>query len=147
MLGKVRFSMNNIERALEIALDAHEGQVDKAGEPYIKHPIRVMQSVESEEEKVVALLHDVVEDSTVSFEDLERRFSDEIVDAVRGVTKKDDESYSDFIERAKENEISREVKKADIRDNLDASRLGELDEEDMKRMEKYRRSLEVLRDE
>jgi guanosine-3',5'-bis(diphosphate) 3'-pyrophosphohydrolase len=139
--------MNNIEKAMQVALNAHNSQTDKAGEPYIKHPIRVMQSVESEEEKVVALLHDVVEDSTVSFEDLERRFSDEIVDAVRGVTKKDDESYSDFIERAKENEISREVKKADIRDNLDASRLGELDEEDMKRMEKYRRSLEVLRDE
>lgn len=137
--------MKDIEMAMQVALNAHNSQTDKAGEAYIKHPIRVMQDVETEEEKVVALLHDVVEDSTVSFEDLERRFSDEIVDAVRGMTKKDDESYSEFIERAKENEIAREVKKADIRDNLDASRLGRLDEEDIKRMEKYSRSLEVLK--
>lgn len=136
--------MKDIEKAMQVALNAHNSQTDKAGEAYIKHPIRVMQSVETEEEKVVALLHDVVEDSTVSFEDLERRFSDEIVDAVRGMTKKDDESYSEFIDRAKENEIAREVKKADIRDNLDASRLGKLDEDDIKRMEKYSRSLEVL---
>jgi len=137
--------MKDIEKAMQVALNAHSSQTDKAGEAYIMHPIRVMQDVETEEEKVVALLHDVVEDSSVSFEHVERRFSDRIVDAVRGMTKKDDESYSEFIERAKENEISREVKKADIRDNLDASRLGELDEEDIKRMEKYSRSLEVLK--
>jgi GTP pyrophosphokinase len=136
--------MKDIEKAMQVALNAHKSQTDKAGEAYIKHPIRVMRDVENEEEKVVALLHDVVEDSTVSFEDLERRFSDRIVDAVRAMTKKDDESYSEFIERAKENEISREVKKADIRDNLDLSRLDEVTEEDLQRAKNYHKSLEEL---
>lgn len=136
--------MKDIEKAMQVALNAHNSQTDKAGEAYIKHPIRVMQDVETEDEKVVALLHDVVEDSVMSFEDLERRFSDEIVDAVKAMTKKDDESYSEFIERAKENEIAREVKKADIRDNLDLSRLDEVTEEDLERVKKYHRSLNEL---
>lgn len=136
---------NKLEKALEIALDAHRGQTDKAGEIYILHPIRVMQSVEGRDEKVVALLHDVVEDSGKTFEDLEEEFSEDIVSSVKYLTKREDETYLGFIERAKKNEVARRVKIADIQDNLDARRLGKLDEDDIRRMEKYSRSLKKLK--
>jgi len=135
---------DSVEKALELALEAHENQKDKAGEEYILHPIRVMQSVEFKDEKVVALLHDVVEDSSKSFEDLEEHFSEGIVSAVRCVTKKENESYSQFVGRAKSNSIAREVKMADIRDNMDLGRLEEVTEADLDRMKKYHKGLKYL---
>lgn len=139
--------MNKVERAMDLALDAHRGQTDKAGVTYITHPIRVMQSVEGREEKVVALLHDVVEDSEKSFEDLEEHFHERIVSAVKCLTKRDDESYMEFIRRCKYSDLARKVKMADIRDNMDVSRLDELDDEDLERMKKYSKSIEILKQE
>jgi len=136
--------MDSIETAVQMALNAHEGQTDKSGETYILHPLRLMHNVETEEEKIVALLHDVVEDSDKTFEDLEDDFSDEIISAVKCMTKQEGESYSEFIQRAKQNEIAREVKKADIRDNLDVERLDELEDSDLQRIKKYHRSLKEL---
>ena len=139
--------MDSIETAVQMALNAHEGQTDKSGETYILHPLRLMHNVETEEEKIVALLHDVVEDSDKTFEDLEDDFSDEIISAVKCMTKQEGESYSEFIQRAKQNEIAREVKKADIRDNLDVERLDELEDSDLQRIKKYHRSLKELNEE
>lgn len=137
--------MDSVETAVQMALDAHEGQTDKSGETYILHPLRLMQKVETREQKIVALLHDVVEDSDRTFEDLEEEFSEEIISAVKCMTKKDGESYSEFIQRAKENDIAIEVKKADIRDNLNVERLDDLEESDLQRIKKYHRSLNELK--
>ena len=108
-----------IERALCIAVDAHKRQTRKySGDPYIVHSIAVFQNVDGEDAKVVALLHDVVEDSDVTLESLLQIFPKRIVDAVDGVTRRDGESYGDFILRAKENELARIVKIADIEHNM-----------------------------
>jgi (p)ppGpp synthase/HD superfamily hydrolase len=137
--------MDCLETAVQMALDSHEGQTDKSGETYILHPLRLMQKVETREEKIVALLHDVVEDSDRTFEDLEEEFSEEIISAVKCMTKKDGESYSEFIQKAKQNNIAREVKRADIRDNLNIERLDELEDADLQRIKKYHRSLKELK--
>ena len=137
----------NLERAIEIAVEAHKGVVDKGGNPYVLHPLRMMFAVSNEEEKIVAVLHDVVEDSFGwEFERLEKEgFSSAVIDALRSVTKiPEDEDYDAFIERAMSNPIGRRVKIADIRDNLDVTRIGELAEKDMKRLNKYKKALARL---
>ena len=142
--------MPNLERAIEIAISAHKGQTDKGGNPYILHPLRVMMSLESQAEKMVGVLHDVVEDSDWTFEDLENEgFPVDVIDALKSVTKNEsehgsDEGYFRFVERAKLNPIGARVKIADLQDNLDISRIPELDESAMQRINKYKRSLEIL---
>jgi (p)ppGpp synthase/HD superfamily hydrolase len=142
--------MSNLERAIEIAFSAHKGQTDKGGNPYILHPLRVMMSLESQAEKMVGVLHDVVEDSDWTFEDLENEgFPVDVIDALKSVTKNEsehgsDEGYFRFVERAKLNPIGARVKIADLQDNLDISRIPELDESSMQRINKYKRSLEIL---
>lgn len=138
----------NLERAIEIAVKAHAGQVDKGGQPYILHPIRVMLSVVSPKEQIVAILHDVVEDSEWEFEDLAKEgFSEEIIEALKAVTKSpEDTDYYAFIERASRNPIAMSVKIADLIDNLDISRLDELTEKDLERINKYKKSLLRLLD-
>ena len=137
----------NLERAIEIALEAHKGVSDKGGNPYVLHPLRMMFAVSTDEEKIVAVLHDVVEDGDEwDFERLEKEgFSIEILGALRSVTKiTEDEDYDDFIERALRNPIGRQVKIADLKDNLDVTRIGELIEKDMKRLNKYKKALVEL---
>ena len=137
----------NLERAIEIAVEAHKGVVDKGGNPYVLHPLRMMFAVSNEEEKIVAVLHDVIEDSIDwEFERLEKEgFSAAVIDALRSVTKiTEDEDYDAFIERAMTNTIGRRVKIADLRDNLDVTRIGELAEKDMKRINKYKKALARL---
>ena len=137
----------NLERAIEIAVEAHKGVVDKGGNPYVLHPLRMMFAVSNEEEKIVAVLHDVIEDSIDwEFEHLEKEgFSAAVIDALRSVTKiTEDEDYDAFIERAMTNPIGRRVKIADLRDNLDVTRIGELAEKDMKRINKYKKALARL---
>ena len=137
----------NLERAIEIAVEAHKGALDKGGNPYVLHPLRMMFAVSHEEEKIVAVLHDVVEDAIGwEFERLEKEgFSAEVIDALRSVTKiTEDEDYDAFIERAMTNPIGRQVKIADLRDNLDVTRIGELGERDMKRLNKYKKALARL---
>ena len=142
--------MPNLERAIEIAISAHKGQTDKGGNPYILHPLRVMMSLESQAEKMVGVLHDVVEDSDWTFEDLENEgFPVDVIDALKSVTKNEsehgsDEGYFRFVERAKLNPIGARVKIADLQDNLDISRIPKLDESAMQRINKYKRSLEIL---
>ena len=134
----------NLERAIEIAVSAHKSQVDKGGSPYILHPIRVMMSLDTEDEKIVGILHDVVEDSDVwNFERLkEEGFEENILSALKSVTKvSEDEDYQQFIKRAGRNEIGRNVKIADIKDNLDVTRMSRLDEKDFKRINKYKDAL------
>ncbi len=135
-----------LERAIEIAVGAHKGQVDKAGAPYILHPLRVMSSLETEEEKIVGILHDVVEDSDWTLEKLRgERFPETVIDALRSVTTEEGEDYDDFVRRARENPIGRRVKIADVTDNLDIKRISDPTDRDFQRLKKYLRALDILR--
>ncbi len=131
--------MSTLERAIEIARQAHVGQVDKGGADYIGHPLRVMERGENEEQKIVGVLHDVVEDSDWTFEMLEEEgFSDEIIDALRCITKQsEDEDYDAFISRVMTSPLSLKVKLYDLEDNMDLSRLDSLTDADVARCKKY----------
>jgi GTP pyrophosphokinase len=130
--------MDDLERAIEIALDAYEGQTDKAGETYIRHPLRVMEQVETRRQRVVAVLHDVVEDSEYDLGQIEDAFDAEIRDAVDAMTKRDGEDYlDDFIPRVAENDIARAVKLADIEDNMDITRLPEVSDDVLEKQATY----------
>ena len=135
-----------LERAIEIAVEAHKGQIDKGGSPYILHPLRVMMSVDGESEKIVAVLHDVVEDSDWTVDALlAEGFSVEVIEALKTVTKEsEDEDYDLIIQRAMQNPIGRKVKIADLRDNLDVTRISEITDTDVKRINKYKRALKFL---
>jgi (p)ppGpp synthase/HD superfamily hydrolase len=110
--------MATMEKALQIAAQAHEGQKDKEGLPYILHPLRVMGRVEGEEAQIVAILHDVVEDTPVTLDDLRRAgFSEPVLAAVRCVTHQKDEPYADYVVGCKGNATARQVKLADLADN------------------------------
>jgi|SRR5262252_9769733 (p)ppGpp synthase/HD superfamily hydrolase len=127
-----------LEKALEIAVKAHRGQKDRYGAPYILHPLRVMNRVETLREKMVAILHDVVEDTKWTFADLQREgFPKEVIAAVDCLTKRDKEPYDSLISRAASNPVARKVKLADLQDNMDASRLNNFTAEDAKRFTKY----------
>ncbi len=135
-----------LERAIAIAATAHAGQVDKGGAPYILHPLKVMLRMSSLEERIVAVLHDVVEDCGISLDDLRKEgFSEEVLSAVESVTKVPGESYEDFVERAAQNPIGRVVKLADLEENSDLSRIASPSWEDLERVEKYRRAIGRLR--
>ena len=135
-----------LERAIAIAATAHAGQVDKGGAPYILHPLKVMLRMSTLEERIVAVLHDVVEDCDISLEDLRQEgFSEEVLTAIESVTKVPDESYEDFVERAARNPIGRVVKLADLEENSDLSRIASPSWEDLERIEKYRRAIGRLR--
>ena len=135
-----------LERAIAIAATAHAGQVDKGGAPYILHPLKVMLRMSTLEERIVAVLHDVVEDCDISLEDLRQEgFSEEVLTAIESVTKVPDESYEDFVERAAQNPIGRVVKMADLEENSDLSRIASPSWEDLERIEKYRRAIGRLR--
>jgi len=129
--------MPTLEDAIALAAKAHAGQTDKAGAPYILHPLRVMQDQESTEARMAGVLHDLVEDTDYTFEDLEEMgYPDE----VRHVTKRDGEPYADFAERAGMHPIARQVKTADLEDNMDVTRLDSVGAEDAERLDKYLRA-------
>ncbi|KAA0981619.1 HD domain-containing protein [Pseudomonas sp. ANT_J28] len=135
-----------LERAIAIAATAHEGQVDKGGSPYILHPLKVMLRVTTLEERIVAVLHDVVEDCGISLDDLRKEgFSEAVLTAIESVTKVPGESYETFVERAAQDPIGRVVKLADLEENSDLSRIAQPSWEDLERIEKYRRAIGVLR--
>ena len=137
-----------MHRAIEIALDAHKNVSDKGGNPYILHPLRLMLQMDSEEEMIVAILHDVVEDSEKwSFDKLkEEGFSKKIINSLRSVTKENNnEDYEKFIDRSIKDKIGRKVKIADISDNLDISRLKEVTDKDIIRINKYKKALAKLK--
>lgn len=137
--------MSNYELALKIATEAHKGQVDKAGVPYINHPLTVASLVETEEEKIVALLHDTIEDTNITEQDLlNYGFSNKIVEAVKLLTHNKDVPYMDYVAKIKDNELARKVKIADLTHNSDLSRLKEITDKDKKRYKKYRKALLYL---
>jgi (p)ppGpp synthase/HD superfamily hydrolase len=135
--GVGQIERGSLERAIEIATEAHRGQVDKAKEPYILHSRRVMDQVESIDEKIVGILHDVVEKNPQwSLSRLEGEgFKSTIIEAVDAMTRRAGEAYEDFVSRAAANPISRAVKMADLRDNIEMARLCGLDDS------KYRAAL------
>lgn len=138
--------MPTLEDALELALQAHRGQQDKAGAPYILHPLRLMLRMEDETERMVALLHDVIEDSPFTLEDLrERGYSEEILRALDALTRHPEESYAEFIERAGQDAVARRVKLADLEDNMDLRRLAQLGPADAERLARYRAAWSSLR--
>lgn len=139
--------MTNEERialADQIAREAHEGQVDKAGRPYIEHPRAVETQMATPAQKVVALLHDTLEDTDVTAEDLRRQFGDGVADAVRTLTRRSGEDYFDYIRRVKELPLARKVKLADLRHNMDLTRLPRVTDEDLRRVEKYKEAAAML---
>ncbi len=139
--------MATLERAIEIAKQAHAGQVDKGGNDYISHPLRVMEMGRTEDEKIVGVLHDVVEDSDWTFEMLEEEgFAPEIIEALRCLTKlSKDEDYEHFMTRVKSNKLAIKVKLCDLVDNLDTSRLVNVTDSDVKRSKKYARAYASIR--
>jgi guanosine-3',5'-bis(diphosphate) 3'-pyrophosphohydrolase len=137
--------MSTLEKAIEIAVKAHAGQLDKAGQPYILHPLRVMLAVESPHERIAAILHDVVEDTGISFEDLaDENFPVEVIEAVRALTKEPGESRIEAAQRAVRNPIARAVKLADVADNMNLSRIAEPTEKDRERLREYQAVREIL---
>lgn len=134
-----------LERALQLALNAHRGQIDKAGKPYILHPLRLMLKLENNDQQIVAVLHDVVEDSNTTLNDLtESGFPKDIVYAIDCLTKRDGETYDCFIARIKKNDLARRVKIEDLKDNLNLSRLQAITQKDLDRADKYRKALAEL---
>ena len=134
-----------VDLALSIARKAHEGQLDKAGVDYIEHPIYVASQVDTEEEKAVALLHDVIEDSPVSAEELlQAGLPETVVTAVQILTKKKEQDYQTYLETVKKNPLVRVVKLADLKHNSDLSRLSSITEKDKERLKKYKKAIDFL---
>ncbi|WP_371381704.1 HD domain-containing protein [Sporomusa aerivorans] len=135
-----------VQVALKLATIAHSGQIDKGGKPYILHPISVAKIVETEEEKTVALLHDVIEDTPVTLEELrENGLPESVVVAVDVLTKRPGVEYGDYIQRVKQNPIALTVKIADMIHNMDLSRIQSPSAKDYARIEKYERILAELK--
>lgn len=135
--------------AIAIAAVVHKGQFDKAGAPYIFHPLRMMMKMDDDTARIVAVLHDVVEDSAPEdkwdFERLRNAgFSEEVIEAVNCVTEREGESYEDFIERASANPIARKVKIADLEDNMNMLRLDAVNDRSLARVARYHRSWKRL---
>ena len=155
--------VSTLERAIEIAVDAHKGQADKAGSPYILHPLRVMLSLDASapHDRIVGVLHDVPEDGFARGWTLERikaeGFAPEVIEALKAVSKTDDDEgtedeageaktarYLRFVARAGAHPVGRRVKIADLKDNMDLSRIPSPTEKDYRRLAKYRRAVELL---
>lgn len=137
-----------IEDALAVALEAHRGQLYPAPvpEPFILHPLRVMLGVRSESARIVAVLHDVVEDSPITLHDLSRKgFDAWVVDAVDCISQREGETYADYISRVVTNRIAREVKLADVADNLTNNRALPPEPDNLARIARYQEALRVLR--
>jgi (p)ppGpp synthase/HD superfamily hydrolase len=138
--------MATLEKAIQIAATAHEGQVDKAGAPYILHPLRVMLQGASTTEQVIGVLHDVLEDTPVTRNFLaETGFAPEILTALDCLTRHPDEHYDIYLRRVADNPLARRIKLADLEDNMDLRRLHPVTERDCQRLMKYRESWKQLR--
>jgi GTP diphosphokinase / guanosine-3',5'-bis(diphosphate) 3'-diphosphatase len=137
--------VGNLDRALEIAIKAHTGQVDKGGEPYILHPLRVMLRMRTEAERIVAVLHDVVEDSDYTFDELRSEgFPGDVIEALEALTKLPGESRIDAAQRAARVPLARSVKLADNAENSDLSRISAPTQKDLDRIEEYRKVRAIL---
>lgn len=138
--------MNLLEKAIVMATEAHAGQIDKGGQAYILHPLAVMSRVSSTDARIVAVLHDVIEDTSITVEDLEKEgFPMHIREAVLTVTKREDESYQAFIERIAKNELAVEVKLADLEENMNVGRIPKVTQKDKDRFVKYKQAYDRLK--
>lgn len=137
--------MSTLERAIAVAAKAHEGQHDKGGTAYILHPLRVMLRVHTTEQRIVAVLHDVLEDTSMSLADLAREgFALKILAAVQALSRRDDESYEAFVARLGSDPLARVVKLADLADNSDLSRIAMPGPEDLARLQRYQQASAYL---
>ncbi len=138
--------MSDLEHAIKIAVEAHKGQKDKVGAPYILHPLRVMLRMKSDLEMMAAVLHDVVEDSAWTLAELRKEgFPASVIEAVDQLTRRENESYDDFIQRIKLHTLAVKVKLADLEDNMDLTRLKEITQWDKDRMAKYHAAWIILK--
>jgi len=138
--------MATLGKAIAIAAQAHQEQRDKAGAPYILHPLRMMLRMSSETEMMAAILHDVVEDTAWTLEQLRQAgFAEEVVQAVECLTHRDHETYEEFITRVRTNPIATKVKLADLEDNMDMRRLSVVTAQDVQRLHKYHHAWMALR--
>ncbi len=130
--------MPTLEDAIALAVASHRGQTDKAGQPYVLHPLRVMLRVDGEHARMAAVLHDVVEDCGVTLDALRAQgYPEEVVSAVDALTKREGESYEQFVDRASAHPVARRVKLADVEDNMDIRRLRDVTEKDRARLARY----------
>src|SRR5687767_619224 len=133
--------MADLELAIRIAVEAHRGQRDRSGAPYVLHPLRVMLRVQTEAERMAAMLHDVVEDTALTLDDLRGHgFPDEVVAAVDHLTRREGQPYEEHIERAAAHPVARRVKIADLEDNMDVRRIDALTAGDAERVDRYHRA-------
>lgn len=136
---------DNTKKAMKLCFKAHKDQVDKSGMPYVFHPFHVAEQMTDEVTTIVALLHDVVEDTDYTLEDIAAEgFGEDILKAVALMTHEDDVPYLDYVAKLKDNPIARAVKLADLAHNSDLSRIGEIDEETKQRLEKYKKAKAIL---
>lgn len=137
--------MASLEDAIALAVEAHRGQTDRAGAPYILHPLRMMFRVETDAERMTAVLHDVVEDTGWTLDDLRAEgFPEEVVEAVDHLTRREGEPYDAFVRRAAEHPVARRVKIADLEDNMDVRRTGTVTGKDVERLTRYHRAWRSL---
>ncbi len=137
--------MSDLQRALEIAVVAHRGQLGKDGVPYVLHPIRLMLSLDGADARIAALLHDVVEDTDVELSDLRAEgFSEAVLDAVELLTKVEGEDYDEYVQRLRSHPVAKAVKMADLRDNMNITRLADVADRDLARLRKYHRVWKLL---
>ena len=133
------------KKAMKIAFDAHKNQTDKTGLPYIFHPFHLAEQMTDEATACAALLHDVVEDTPITFEQLEKEgFPGEILDALRLLTHDEAVPYMDYVKQIKTNPIAAKVKLADLMHNSDLTRLDVVDERALRRTEKYKKAIDLL---
>ncbi|MBX3004231.1 MAG: phosphohydrolase [Anaerolineales bacterium] len=140
--------MADLATAIQVALTSHAGQQDKAGQPYILHPLRLMLRMSTPEDMIVAVLHDVVEDSQITRADLERMgFAEPILDALDVLTHREEQSYEDYIAAIKQVPLARRVKLADLEDNSNILRLSEVTQASLERLQKYHTAWQTLKEE
>ena len=135
----------NTKKAIKLAYQKHDGQFDKSGLPYVLHPFHLAEQMDDEDSTIVALLHDLIEDTDVTLKELyDLGFSKNVIDAIGVLTHSDGSDYYDYIERISNNEIATKVKIADLRHNSDLTRLNKIETKDLERIKKYIKSLEIL---
>lgn len=136
-----------MKEVIDLAIKMHEGQVDKLGKPYIDHLFRVGFRGKSVSEMKVGILHDIIEDTDMTLSELKRTglLSNEELDAIDHLTRKEDETYFDYINRVTKNELATRVKLNDLRDNLDLTRFDEVKEEHLSLLNRYLKAYDILR--
>jgi (p)ppGpp synthase/HD superfamily hydrolase len=136
-----------INKIMQFVYDLHNGQQDKSGVPYIYHVIHVAEQMNTEDETIVALLHDTLEDTELNPNYIKDNWGEHILEAVKLLTHKKNEPYLDYIMKIKDNQLARKVKIADLKHNMDLTRLDSPSDKDFKRVEKYKKALEILENE